>query len=170
VLGITKAYTTRVGSGPFPTELEDDTGERLRTRGNEFGSVTGRPRRCGWFDAAALKRSVQLNGVSGLCITKLDVLDGAETLKICVGYEIDGKVSDILPVGAEELELCVPVYEEMPGWQESTVGIKAHDRLPKAAREYLARVEQLCGVPIALISTGPERDETIVLRHPFDPS
>jgi adenylosuccinate synthase len=169
VVGITKAYSTRVGEGPFPTELSDDVGERLRQRGQEFGATTGRPRRTGWFDAAALKRSVQLNGVSGLCITKLDVLDGAETLKICVGYKIDGKVSDILPVGAEELELCVPVYEEMPGWQESTVGVKAYDKLPKAARDYLARVERLCGVPIDLISTGPERDETIVLRHPFTP-
>jgi adenylosuccinate synthase len=169
VLGITKAYATRVGEGPFPTELSDDVGERLRQRGREFGATTGRPRRTGWFDAAALKRSIQINGVSGLCITKLDVLDGAETLKICVGYNIGGKVSEILPVGAEELELCVPVYEEMPGWQESTVGVKAHDKLPRAARDYLARVENLCGVPIDLISTGPERDETIVLRHPFTP-
>jgi adenylosuccinate synthase len=170
VLGITKAYSTRVGEGPFPTELSDDIGERLRQRGQEFGATTGRPRRTGWFDAAALKRSVQLNGVSGLCITKLDVLDGAETLKICVGYKVDGQVSDILPVGAEEIERCVPMYEEMPGWQESTVGVKAHDKLPKAARDYLARVEKLCAVPIDMISTGPDRDETIVLRHPFDPA
>jgi adenylosuccinate synthase len=168
VLGITKAYSTRVGEGPFPTELSDDVGERLRQRGQEFGATTGRPRRTGWFDAAALKRSIQLNGVSGLCITKLDVLDGAETLKICVGYDVDGALSDILPVGAEELARCVPVYEEMPGWQESTVGVRAHERLPKAARDYLARVEKLGGVPIALISTGADRDETIVLRHPFD--
>jgi adenylosuccinate synthase len=168
VLGITKAYSTRVGEGPFPTELSDDVGERLRQRGQEFGATTGRPRRTGWFDAAALKRSVQLNGVSGLCITKLDVLDGAETLKICVGYEIDGKMSDILPVGAEELELCRPVYEEMPGWRESTVGVRTQERLPRAARDYLARVEKLCGVPIDLISTGPDREETIVLRHPFE--
>jgi adenylosuccinate synthase len=167
VLGITKAYSTRVGEGPFPTELSDDVGERLRQRGQEFGATTGRPRRTGWFDAAALKRSIQLNGVSGICITKLDVLDGAETLKICVGYRIDGELSEILPVGAEELERCEPVYEEMPGWRESTLGVKAHDKLPKAARAYLARVEKLCGVPIDLISTGPERDETIVLRHPF---
>ncbi|MGQ0509687.1 MAG: adenylosuccinate synthase [Betaproteobacteria bacterium] len=167
VLGITKAYSTRVGEGPFPTELSDDVGERLRQRGQEFGATTGRPRRTGWFDAAALKRSVQLNGVSGLCITKLDVLDGAETLKICVGYKVDGQLSDILPVGAEEIERCVPVYEEMPGWQESTVGVRAHERLPRAARDYLARIESLCGVSIDLISTGPERDETIVLRHPF---
>jgi adenylosuccinate synthase len=168
VLGITKAYSTRVGEGPFPTELSDDVGERLRQRGREFGATTGRPRRTGWFDAAALKRSIQLNGVSGLCITKLDVLDGAESLKICVGYKIDGELSDILPVGAEELERCEPVYEEMPAWRESTVGVKAHERLPKAARDYLARIEKLCGVPIDLISTGPERDETIVLRHPYD--
>ncbi len=168
VLGITKAYSTRVGEGPFPTELSDDVGERLRQRGQEFGATTGRPRRTGWFDAAALKRSVQINGVSGLCITKLDVLDGAETLKICVGYRIDGQLSEILPVGAEELARCVPVYEDMPGWQESTVGVKAHDKLPRAARDYLARIEALTGVPIDLISTGPERDETIVLRHPFD--
>jgi adenylosuccinate synthase len=168
VLGITKAYSTRVGEGPFPTELSDDVGERLRQRGREFGATTGRPRRTGWFDAAALKRAIQLNGVSGLCITKLDVLDGAETLKICVGYNMDGKMSDILPVGAEELERCVPVYEEMPGWQESTVGVKAHDKLPKAARAYLKRIEELCAVPMDLISTGPERDETIVMRHPYD--
>jgi adenylosuccinate synthase len=168
VLGITKAYSTRVGEGPFPTELSDGVGERLRQRGQEFGATTGRPRRTGWFDAAALKRSIQLNGVSGLCITKLDVLDGAETLKICVGYEMGGEVSDILPVGAEELARCVPMYEEMPGWRESTVGVKVHDKLPKAARDYLARIESLTRVPIDLISTGPERDETIVMRHPFD--
>ena len=168
VLGITKAYTTRVGGGPFPTELSDGVGERLRQRGQEFGATTGRPRRTGWFDAAALKRSIQLNGVSGLCITKLDVLDGVESVKICVGYEMEGKMSDILPVGAEELECCVPVYEELLGWKESTVGVKKLAKLPKAARGYLKRIEKLCGVPIDLISTGPERDETIVLRHPFE--
>ena len=168
VLGITKAYNTRVGSGPFPTELSDDVGEKLRQRGQEFGATTGRPRRTGWFDAAALKRSIQLNGVSGLCITKLDVLDGVEAVKICVGYRIEGQLSDILPVGAEELERCEPVYEELPGWKESTVGIKSHAALPKGARDYLKRIEDLAGVPIDLISTGPERDETIVLRHPFD--
>jgi adenylosuccinate synthase len=167
VLGITKAYSTRVGGGPFPTELSDSVGERLRQRGQEFGATTGRPRRTGWFDAAALKRSIQLNGVSGLCITKLDVLDGAESVKICVGYDVAGKVSDILPVGAEELECCVPVYETLPGWGESTVGVKKFDGLPRAARDYLRRIEALCSVPIDLISTGPERDETIVLRHPF---
>ena len=170
VLGITKAYTTRVGGGPFPTELTNDVGRYLATRGAEFGATTGRARRCGWFDAAALKRSIQLNGVSGLCITKLDVLDGVEAVKICVGYEIDGKMSDILPVGAEELARCVPVYEDMAGWMESTVGVKSHDALPKAARDYLARIEALTGVPIDLISTGADRDETIVLRHPFEAS
>ena len=169
VLGITKAYTTRVGGGPFPTELSDGVGEHLRQRGHEFGATTGRPRRTGWFDAAALKRSIQLNGVSGLCITKLDVLDGVEVVKLCVGYEVEGKLSDILPVGAEELARCVPVYEELPGWQESTVGVKEHAKLPKAARDYLKRIEALCGVPIDLISTGPDREETIVLRHPFKP-
>jgi adenylosuccinate synthase len=168
VLGITKAYSTRVGSGPFPTELSDNVGELLRQRGQEFGATTGRPRRTGWFDAAALKRSIQLNGVSGLCITKLDVLDGVEAVKICVGYQIDGKLSDILPVGAEELERCVPVYEELPGWQESTVGVKGYEGLPKAARAYLQRIEELCAVPVDLISTGPDREETIVMRHPFD--
>jgi adenylosuccinate synthase len=168
VLGITKAYSTRVGSGPFPTELSDDVGERLRQRGQEFGATTGRPRRTGWFDAAALKRSIQLNGVSGLCITKLDVLDGAEVLKICTGYEVDGRLSDILPVGAEELERCVPVYDELAGWQESTVGVKTYEGLPKAARKYLRRIEELCAVPADIISTGPDRDETIVMRHPYE--
>jgi adenylosuccinate synthase len=168
VLGITKAYSTRVGEGPFPTELVDDVGERLRQRGQEFGATTGRPRRTGWFDAAALKRSIQLNGVSGLCITKLDVLDGVESVKICVGYEIEGEMSEILPDGAEELERCVPVYEELPGWMESTVGVKDFDKLPKGARGYLSRIQALCGVPIDLISTGPDREETIVRRHPYD--
>jgi adenylosuccinate synthase len=168
VLGITKAYTTRVGGGPFPTELSDDVGERLRQRGQEFGATTGRPRRTGWFDAAALKRSIQLNGLSGLCITKLDVLDGVEAVKICVGYKLEGMFSEILPVGAEELERCHPVYEELPGWMESTVGIRAYDALPNNARAYLRRIEELAGVPIDLISTGPEREETIVRRHPYD--
>jgi adenylosuccinate synthase len=168
VLGITKAYNTRVGGGPFPTELSDDVGEHLRQRGQEFGATTGRPRRTGWFDAAALKRSIQINGVSGLCITKLDVLDGVEAVKICVGYEVEGKLSDIMPVGAEELERCVPVYEELPGWQESTVGVKDYKGLPKAARKYLRRIEELCAVPIDIISTGPDREETIVMRHPYD--
>jgi len=168
VLGITKAYSTRVGEGPFPTELSDGVGERLRQRGQEFGATTGRPRRTGWYDAAALKRSIQLNGVSGLCITKLDVPDGVEAVKICVGYEIDGRMSDILPVGAEELGRCTPVYDELAGWQESTLGVKTYDGLPKAARKYLRRIEELCAVPVDMISTGAERDETIVMRHPYD--
>jgi adenylosuccinate synthase len=170
VLGITKAYSTRVGSGPFPTELSDNVGELLRQRGQEFGATTGRPRRTGWFDAAALKRSIQLNGVSGLCITKLDVLDEVEVVKICTGYEIDGQLSEILPVGAEELERCVPVYEDLPGWMETTVGVKRFEQLPKKARDYLERIQALCRVPIDLISTGPDREETIVRRHPFDAS
>lgn len=174
VLGITKAYTTRVGSGPFPTELYDaeskldPIGKQLATRGHEFGSTTGRARRCGWFDAAALKRSIQINGVSGLCITKLDVMDGMETVQIGVGYNIGGTRHDIFPVGAEALDHCEPIYEEMPGWSESTVGIKRFEDLPVAAKNYLKRMEEVCGVPVDIISTGPERDETIVLRHPFE--
>ena len=168
VLGITKAYTTRVGSGPFPTELFDDVGRYLGEKGHEFGATTGRARRCGWFDAAALKRSIQINGISGLCVTKLDVLDGLETLRICVGYKIDGQVSDILPVGAETLANCEPIYEELPGWKDSTVGVKTVDGLPASARAYLQRMEALCEVPIDIISTGPDREETIVKRHPFE--
>jgi len=167
VLGVAKAYATRVGSGPFPTELDDEIGERLRVKGNEYGSVTGRPRRCGWFDAAALKRAVQLNGVSGICITKLDVLDGLDIVRVAVGYNVNGERRDILPVGAEALSICEPIYEEHPGWKESTVGVKTFDALPKAARDYLRRLEALVGAPVAIISTGAERDETIVLKHPF---
>ena len=167
VLGITKAYTTRVGSGPFPTELFDETGQYLATRGHEFGSTTGRARRCGWFDAAALKRSIQINGVSGLCVTKLDVMDGMETIKLCTGYEWDGQKSDILPVGAESLSECKPIYEELPGWTGTTVGIKRYEDLPENAKRYLKRIEEVCGAPVDIISTGPDRDETIVLRHPY---
>lgn len=174
VLGITKAYTTRVGSGPFPTELYDavakldPVGEGLARRGHEFGSTTGRARRCGWFDAAALKRSIQINGVSGLCITKLDVMDGMDVVRLGVGYRINGVDSDILPVGADALVDCMPVYEEMPGWSESTVGVTRYEDLPQAARNYLERIAQVCAVPVAMVSTGPDRDETIVLRHPFE--
>lgn len=174
VLGITKAYTTRVGGGPFPTELYDavdkldPVGKHMATKGHEFGATTGRARRCGWFDAAALKRSIQINGVSGLCVTKLDVLDGVEELKICIGYKLDGKLSDILPVGAEELARCEPVYETLPGWKETTVGVKSFAALPVNARAYLQRIEETCGVPADLISTGPDREETIVRRHPFN--
>jgi adenylosuccinate synthase len=167
VLGITKAYATRVGSGPFPTELEDEVGEQLRKRGNEFGSVTGRPRRCGWFDAAALKRAAQINGLSGLCVTKLDVLDGLETLRICTGYRINGVVTDVLPYGADNIERCEPILEAHPGWRESTYGVKTWDGLPKNAQVYLKRIEELVGAPIALVSTGPDRQETIVVSHPF---
>ena len=167
VLGITKAYATRVGSGPFPTELENDIGERLRKRGNEFGSVTGRPRRCGWFDAAALKRAAQINGLSGLCITKLDVLDGLETLRICTGYKIDGRMTDILPYGADRIAHCEPIFEDHEGWSESTYGVKSWGGLPKSAQVYLKRIESLVGTPIDLVSTGPDREETVVVRHPF---
>ena len=167
VLGVAKAYATRVGGGPFPTELDDEVGEHLRVKGNEYGSVTGRPRRCGWFDAAALKRAVQLNGVSGLCITKLDVLDGLDTVRLATGYKVRGEIRDILPVGAEALAICEPVYEEFPGWKESTVGVRTLDGLPATARAYLQRLEALVGAPVVLISTGPDRDETIVLAHPF---
>ena len=168
VLGITKAYTTRVGSGPFPTELDDAVGRQLASRGNEFGSTTGRPRRCGWFDAAALKRSIQLNGVSGLGITKLDVLDSMERVCLGVGYRMNGVDRDILPFGAELLAECEPVYEEMAGWSESTVGLTRFDQLPQAAQNYLKRIEEVCNVPIDLISTGADRDQTILRRHPFD--
>ena len=168
VLGITKAYTTRVGSGPFPTELDDDIGKRLAERGHEFGSTTGRPRRCGWFDAVALKRSIQINGVTGLCITKLDVLDGVERLNLGIGYQLsDGKKSDILPIGAENLDNCDPIYEEIPGWSENTAGIKKFSELPKAAQNYLKRLEEVCEIPIDMVSTGPDREDTILLRHPF---
>ncbi len=167
VLGIVKAYTTRVGSGPFPTELTCDIGARLASVGKEFGSVTGRPRRCGWFDGGALKRSVRLNGIAGICVTKLDVLDGLETIKIGVGYEIDGQFVDVLPVGAAAVARAQPVYEEMPGWSESTVGVTEFDRLPVNAQRYLKRMAEVCEVPIDMVSTGPDRNETILLRHPF---
>ncbi len=169
VLGITKAYTTRVGSGPFPSELstENGIGKHLSAVGHEFGTVTGRARRCGWFDAALLKRSVQINGLSGMCLTKLDVLDGIESLKICTGYRLNGKHVDIVPSGAEEATACEPVYEDMPGWKEPTVGAKSMKDLPAAARAYVERIEALVGVPIDMVSTGPDREETIVLRHPF---
>jgi adenylosuccinate synthase len=170
VLGITKAYATRVGSGPFPTELTEDTGERLRQRGQEFGSVTGRPRRCGWFDAAALRRAVQLNGATGLCVTKLDVLDGLPTVRLCTGYRYQGRAVDILPFGADAVACCEPVYQDFAGWNESTLGVRAWSDLPDGARNYLNRLSELAEVPIDLISTGPERDQTIVLRHPFSAS
>ena len=167
VLGIVKAYTTRVGTGPFPTELTDEIGAGLAQRGNEFGSVTGRPRRCGWIDVPALRRSFELNGVDGLCITKLDVLDGMETLHICIGYTMDGKRVDRIPTGADAVARCLPIYETMPGWQASTFGVKTYDALPANARAYLERIEQLTSVRIAMISTGPDREETILRHNPF---
>jgi len=167
VLGITKAYTTRVGSGPFPTELENEVGAHLASVGKEFGSVTGRARRTGWFDGAALKRSVQLNGITGLCITKLDVLDGLETVSLGVGYRIDGQFTELLPFGAAAVAKAEPVFEEMPGWSDSTVGVTQFDDLPENARQYLLRIAELCEVPIDMVSTGPDREETILLRHPF---
>ena len=174
ILGITKAYTTRVGSGPFPTELYDgeemmdEIGEYLAKQGHEFGATTGRARRCGWFDAVSLRRAIQVNSLTGICITKLDVLDGLKNIKICVGYKIDGKVMETPPVGAEAFSACEPVYESVPGWSESTVGAQQYDALPKNAKSYLKRIEEIIEIPIDIISTGPDRKETIVLRHPFD--
>ncbi|KAF0190475.1 MAG: purA [Gammaproteobacteria bacterium] len=168
VLGITKAYTTRVGSGPFPTELFDEKGEHLATRGHEFGSTTGRARRCGWFDAVALRRAMQINSVSGLCITKLDVLDGLETIRMCVGYRTNGEEHRTPPTGSEGFAEVEPIYEDVSGWQESTLGIKRMEALPANARAYLKRIEELVEVPIDIISTGADRSETIILRHPFE--
>ena len=167
VLGITKAYTTRVGSGPFPTELFDETGLRLAERGHEFGATTGRPRRCGWFDAVALRTAVNINSVSGLCLTKLDVLDGLDEISICVGYTNDAGETVSNPIDAVDYENLRPVYETLPGWCDSTVGLKSLDALPETARAYIARIEELVGAPIDIISTGPDREETILLRHPF---
>jgi adenylosuccinate synthase len=168
VLGIVKAYTTRVGAGPFPTELFDDNGKHLGEKGHEFGATTGRKRRCGWLDAVALKRSLDINSVTGMCITKLDVLDGLDTLRIAVNYQLNGELLDAPPAGADLIEQCEPVYIDMPGWSESTVGAKSYDELPAAARAYLDKVEEVCGTPIAIISTGPDRTETIILKHPFE--
>jgi adenylosuccinate synthase len=168
VLGIVKAYTTRVGAGPFPTELFDENGEHLSRVGHEFGAVTGRPRRCGWFDAVSLRRAVLHNSLSSLGVTKLDVLDGLDTLRIATGYRIDGEVHEQPPLLPFRYAECEPVYETLPGWKEPTSGITEFARLPENARRYLARVEQLAGVPIDIVSTGPDRTETIVLRHPFD--
>jgi adenylosuccinate synthase len=167
VLGIVKAYTTRVGAGPFPTELFDEYGEHLSRVGHEFGSVTGRRRRCGWFDAVALRRAIVNSSVSGLCITKLDVLDGLDTIRIAVGYRRDGGISPEPPMSVEDYAGIEPVYEELPGWRESTVGVTSYQALPQQARGYLERLQALAGVPLDVISTGPERDQTIVLRHPF---
>jgi len=171
ILGITKAYCTRVGGGPFPTELDWEApgtpGYHMSTVGAEKGVTTGRSRRCGWFDAALLKRSAQVNGLSGLCITKLDVLDGIEQLELCTGYELDGQITDILPMGADDIARCKPIYESLPGWTQSTVGVTDYDKLPAAAQRYLKRIEEVTGVPIHMISTSPDRDHTILLRNPY---
>ena len=168
ILGITKAYTTRVGSGPFPTELFDETGAYLAKQGHEFGSVTGRPRRCGWFDAVILRRSIEINSISGLCLTKLDVLDGLDTVRICTGYkDAAGNLLTEAPTDADSYTGLQPVYEDMPGWSESTVGAQSLDALPANAQAYIRRIGELVGAPIDIVSTGPDRKETIVLRHPF---
>lgn len=167
VLGIVKAYTTRVGAGPFPTELFDEVGQRLSERGHEFGATTGRPRRCGWLDMVALRRSIQVCGTSALCVTKLDVMDGLDTVKICTGYSLDGKSISLPPYGAELMEKCEPEYEELPGWSEATEGVREYGQLPVNARAYLDRMAELAGIPIDIVSTGAERDDTIILNHPF---
>jgi adenylosuccinate synthase len=168
ILGVVKAYTTRVGAGPFPTELFDDMGEHLGRVGAEFGATTGRPRRCGWFDTVALRRAILNNSLSGLCVTKLDVLDGLETIKLCIGYRLDGEEIQTPPYLVDRYAECEPVYEELPGWVASTVGITRWDALPAEAQNYVRRLEVLLGVPVDMVSTGPDRDENIVLRHPFD--
>ena len=167
VLGLTKAYATRVGGGPFPTEQTNEVGQTLAKRGNEFGSVTGRPRRCGWFDAAALRRSMQINGVTGLCITKLDVLDGFSEIKLCIGYDTPSGRLDVLPFGSDAVAQCTPVYETMPGWSGTTEGVRQWKDLPEAAQRYLNRLSEVVGAPIAMVSTGADRDDTILLDHPF---
>ena len=168
ILGIVKAYTTRVGAGPFPTELFDAQGAHLARVGAEFGATTGRPRRCGWFDAVALRRSIINSSVSGLCVTKLDVLDELASIQICVGYEVDGEAIAGMPMIADRFADCKPVYEEWPGWQESTVGVTSYDDLPGNAKTYLGRMQELAGVPIDIISTGPGREQTIIRQHPFE--
>jgi adenylosuccinate synthase len=169
ILGIAKAYCTRVGAGPFPTELDDDIGYHLGTKGHEFGATTGRKRRCGWFDAVAMRRAIQINSISGFCLTKLDVLDGLEELKICTGYEMkDGTVLEVSPMAAEAFEEATPIYETMPGWSDNTFGAQSLDALPQAALDYIKRIEELTGVPVDIVSTGPDRNETIIKVHPFN--
>jgi adenylosuccinate synthase len=169
VLGITKAYSTRVGNGPFPTELHDEIGEHLSRKGVEFGATTGRARRCGWFDAALMRKSARLNSLSGICLTKLDVLDGLNSIGICTGYELDGAVLDVPPTRAEEFERCEPILEFMAGWKESSLGVTKVDDLPRNALAYIKKIEELTGVPVDILSTGPDRGETIVLKSPFEP-
>jgi adenylosuccinate synthase len=168
VLGIVKAYATRVGRGPFPTEQANDVGQHIRDKGAEYGTVTRRPRRCGWFDAVAARRSIFNNSVTGLCVTKLDVLDELDTLRVCTGYKVDGKACDTLPIGAEGLSRVEACYEDLPGWKTSTVGVTQYGKLPKNARDYLERIQEVSGVEVAIVSTGPDREHTIVLRNPFD--
>lgn len=168
VLGIVKAYTTRVGAGPFPTELDCEVGNHLGTKGHEFGATTGRQRRCGWFDAVVMRRAVQINSITGFCLTKLDVLDGLEEVKICVGYkQEDGTISDVPPMAADGYEKVEPVYESMPGWSDNTFGVTERSKLPQAALDYIKRIEELLDVPVDIVSTGPDRNETIILRSPF---
>ncbi len=168
ILGIAKAYCTRVGSGPFPTELNDEIGEHLGVKGHEFGATTGRKRRCGWFDAVAMRRAVQINSLSGICLTKMDVMDGLSEIKICTGYQLpDGRVLEVSPMAADAYENITPIYETLPGWSESTFGAKSIDALPQTALDYILRIEALTGVPVDIISTGPDRNETIIKRHPF---
>lgn len=169
VLGIVKAYTTRVGSGPFPTELDCEVGEHLGVKGHEFGATTGRKRRTGWFDAVAMKRAVQINSITGFCLTKLDVLDGLESISICTGYkDKDGNVSDVPPMAADGYDEVEPIYEDMPGWSDTTFGVTSLEALPTEAKAYIKRLEEITGVPIDIVSTGPDRNETIILRHPFE--
>jgi adenylosuccinate synthase len=168
VLGLVKAYTTRVGAGPFPTELLDDMGRYLGRVGAEFGATTGRPRRCGWFDAVLLRRAALTNSLTGLCLTKLDVLDGLPEIKICVGYRLDGQPLDTPPLLIDRYGECEPVYESLPGWSESTSSATSYEALPAAAKAYLRRIEELSGVPVDIVSTGPSRDAVIIRRHPFD--
>jgi adenylosuccinate synthase len=167
IIGISKAYITRVGSGPFPTELEDEFGERLRTAGGEFGSTTGRPRRCGWFDALVARYSVRINGLTGIALTKLDVLSGFDTIKVCTGYRFEGQLLTELPASMEIFSRCQPVYEELPGWCSDITSVKRIEDLPANARTYIKRLEELVTCPISLVSVGPRRDETIILRNPF---
>ncbi|MDB5719238.1 MAG: adenylosuccinate synthase, partial [Sphingomonas bacterium] len=167
VLGIVKAYTTRVGSGPFPTELEDETGERLGVRGHEFGTVTGRKRRCGWFDAVLVRQSAAVSGITGIALTKLDVLDGFEELKICIGYRLGDRTLDYLPPHARDQAAAEPIYETVPGWSQSTAGARSWADLPAEAIKYIRRVEELIRCPVALVSTSPEREDTILVRDPF---
>ena len=168
ILGITKAYTTRVGSGPFPTELFDDIGEAIAIKGQEVGATTGRPRRCGWLDAVALGSSMRINSITGICVTKLDVLDEVETIHICTAYELDGEIVDVPPAGAAAFERCKPVFETMPGWMSNTFGATTYEELPENAQKYLERMSELLEVPVDIISTGPDRDHTMIIRNPYD--